>query len=333
MAFVRRQEGLRVAHNLSVDWPSFLAGRALPAVMGIVNVTPDSFSDGGRFLSPDAAVDHAMRLADEGADLLDVGGESTRPPAYGLAEPVDASEEIHRVLPVIERLASAVSLPISVDTRKAVVARAALHAGASIVNDVTALGDDPEMADVVAGAGAAVILMHMRGTDPRTMQDDLSDGDILGEIAESLSAAASRAIFAGVPAPRIAIDPGLGFGKAAEQNLLLVARLSTLRTLGFPVILGASRKGFVARYSGIPTETPPAERLAGSLACVEAARQQGAAVVRVHDVGATVRFLRALQSGEDGSAAASAAGALSEAYARMRDAVRRYASVGLESPP
>jgi dihydropteroate synthase len=314
-----------------MDWPSLLAGRFLPAVMGIVNVTPDSFSDGGRFLDPGAAVDHALRLAAEGADILDVGGESTRPPAYGPSDPVDTREEIRRVVPVIERLAAATPLPISVDTRKAEVGRAALDAGASIVNDVSALGHDPEMAPAVAGAGAAVVLMHMRGDDPRTMQDDLAYGDFLAEIGGALSAAAGRAIASGIPAPRIAIDPGLGFGKSAGQNLRLVARLSALLPLGYPVVLGASRKGFVARFSGIPPGAPPAERLAGSLACVEAARAQGASVVRVHDVAATRRFLAALRNGEDGAAAASAAGASPGEYARMRDALRSPAAVGLES--
>jgi dihydropteroate synthase len=305
-----------------MDWPSLLAGRPLPAVMGIVNVTPDSFSDGGRFLDPGAAVDHALRLLAEGADILDVGGESTRPPAYGLADPVDARQEIRRVVPVIERLAGAARVPISIDTRKAEVARAALGAGASIVNDVTALGHDPEMAPTVAGAGAAVVLMHMRGTDPRTMQDDLAYGDLLAEIGAALSAAAGRAIASGIPALRIAVDPGLGFGKSAGQSLQLVARLSALRPLGFPVVLGASRKGFVARYSGIPPDALPAERLAGSLACAEAAVEQGAAVVRVHDVGATARFLEELRNGSRGADAASAAGASPEAYRRMRDAIR-----------
>lgn len=316
-----------------MDWPSFLAGRTLPVVMGIVNVTPDSFSDGGRFLSPTEALDHALRLAGEGADLLDVGGESTRPPVYGLAEPVDAREEIRRVVPVIEKLARAVSVALSVDTRKAHVARAALAAGASVVNDVTALAHDPGMARVVAEAGAAVILMHMRGTDPRTMQDDLSYGDLVGEVGAALSEAAGRALGSGIPPARIAIDPGLGFGKTAGQSLALVARLSALRGLGYPVVLGASRKGFVARYSGLAAGAPPAERLAGSLACVEAAREQGAAVVRVHDVAATGRFLAALRSGEDGATAASAAGASPVEYARMRDALRRPAAVGLESGP
>jgi dihydropteroate synthase len=301
--------------------------------MGIVNVTPDSFSDGGRYLSPEAAFDHGRRLVDEGADLLDIGGESTRPASYGQADPVDPAEEMRRIVPTIERLAAAASLPISVDTRKASVARAALGAGASIVNDVTAMRYDPEMGSVVASAGAAVILTHMRGTDPRTMQDDVAYDDLFGEIAGALSAAAAAAIACGIPAARIAIDPGLGFGKTPAQNLLLVARLATLRRTGWPVAVGASRKGFVARYSELAPGTPPEERLAGSLACAEAAAREGAAILRVHDVGSTVRFLRELRSGADGAAAAAAAGAPPGPYARMRDALRRTAEVGLESPP
>jgi dihydropteroate synthase len=301
--------------------------------MGIVNVTPDSFSDGGRYLSPDDAVDHGRRLVDEGADLIDVGGESTRPPAYGPADPVDAPEEIRRIVPVVERLAAGVSVPISVDTRKASVARAALAAGASIVNDVTALRYDPEMGPAAAAAGAAVILMHMRGTDPATMQDDLAYDDLFGEIAGALSAAAAAAVACGIPDSRIAVDPGLGFGKTPAQNLRLLARLAFLRRPGRPVAVGASRKGFVARYSELPPGTPPAERLAGSLACAEAAAGQGAAILRVHDVAPTVRFLAALRRGGDGAAAASAAGASPGPYERMRDALRRSAEVGLESPP
>jgi dihydropteroate synthase len=316
-----------------VNWQTFLAARPLPAVMGIVNVTPDSFSDGGRYLSPEAAFDHGRRLVDEGADLLDVGGESTRPSSYGQAVTIDPEEETRRIVPVVERLAAAVSLPISVDTRKASVARAALGAGATIVNDVTALRYDPDMGPVAAAAGAAVILMHMRGTDPATMQENVAYDDLFGEIAGALSAAAAGALACGIPASRIAIDPGLGFGKAPDQSLLLVARLATLRRPGWPVAVGASRKGFVARYSGLAPGTPPEERLAGSLACAEAAAREGAAILRVHDVGPTVRFLRDLRSGGDGAAAASAAGAPPGPYARMRDALRRTAEVGLESPP
>jgi dihydropteroate synthase len=301
--------------------------------MGIVNVTPDSFSDGGRYLSPEAAIDHGRRLVDEGADLLDVGGESTRPSSYGRADPVDPGEEMQRIVPAIEGLAAAASVPISVDTRKASVARTALAAGASIVNDVTALRFDPEMGPVVASASAAVILMHMRGTDPRTMQDDVAYDDLFGEIAGALSDAAAGALAFGIPASKIAIDPGLGFGKTPGQNLLLLARLAMLLRPGWPVAVGASRKGFVARYSGLSPGTPPEERLAGSLACAEAAWREGAAIVRVHDVGPTVRFLRDLRGGGDGAAAAAAAGAPPGPYARMRDALRRTAEVGLESPP
>ena len=315
-----------------MDWNTFLAGRQLPAIMGIVNVTPDSFSDGGRYFSAGAAIDHALRLVEEGADLLDVGGESTRPPVYGIAEPVGAAEEIRRVLPVIEALARKTTAPLSVDTRKSDVARAALAAGASIVNDVTALRYDPEVARAAAVAGAAVILMHMRGTDPRRMQDDVAYEDPIGEIAEALSAAAASARSAGIATTGIAIDPGLGFGKSPAHNLLLVARLSAFARLGCPLVVGASRKGFVARFSGLPPGGPPTDRLGGSLACVATVRDQGGAVVRVHEVGATARFLRALARGAAGPEAAAEAGASPDAYATMASALRAAAAEPLQSP-
>jgi len=315
-----------------VDWSTFLAGKDLPAVMGIVNVTPDSFSDGGRYFSTAAAVDHALRLADEGADLIDIGGESTRPPVYGEAEPVDAAEEIRRVVPVLDALAGKTTVPLSIDTRKSEVARAALAAGASIVNDVTALRYDPAVARAAADAGAGVILMHMRGTDPRRMQDDVAYGDPIGEIADALSAAAGAARAAGIAATGIAIDPGLGFGKSPAHNLILVARLSAFARLGWPVVVGASRKGFVARFSGHSPGAAPPDRLAGSLACVATVREQGGAVVRVHEVAATVRFLRALARGAAGPEAAAEAGASPEAYATMASALRGAAGEPLQSP-
>lgn len=294
--------------------------------MGIVNVTPDSFSDGGLFLAPDAAVDHGLRLAEEGAAILDVGGESTRPPVYGAAREVSGDEEIRRVVPVVEALRRGTAVPVSVDTLKARVARAALSAGASILNDVTALRHDPESAAVAADAGAAVVLMHMRGTDPRTMQNDLFYSAPIDEIAVHLSDAAARARAAGIPDERIALDPGLGFGKSAAHNLLLVARLARFSEPGFPVVVGASRKGFTARYSGVPREAPPRLRLAGSLACAAAAAERGASVLRVHDVGATARFLAALRAGSPGSDAAAEAGASREAYAAMEAAIAASAA-------
>jgi len=251
---------------------------------------------------------------------------------YGDAEPVEAAEEIRRVVPVIEALARQTTVPLSIDTRKSEVARAALAAGASIVNDVTALRYDPEVARVAAGAGAAVILMHMRGTDPRRMQDDLAYGDPIREIADALSGAAASARAAGIEATRIAIDPGLGFGKSPAHSLLLVARLSAFARLGWPVVVGASRKGFVARFSGLSPVAAPSDRLAGSLACVATARDQGGAVVRVHEVAATARFLRALARGAAGPVAAAEAGASPEAYATMASALRGAAGEPLQSP-
>jgi dihydropteroate synthase len=273
-----------------MDWLSLLAARPLPLVMGILNVTPDSFSDGGRYFDEDAAFDRGLELEREGADILDVGGESTRPASYGTAEEVPQDEEIRRTAPVIRRLAAAVSIPISIDTRKAPVARAALEAGASIVNDVTALAYDSGMAAAVAAAGACAILMHMRGTDPRTMQSNLEYRDLFDEVCEPLAAAAERARDAGVPREKIAIDPGLGFGKSPEQSLSLLARLSRFSTLGLPVAVGASRKRFVRAYSGIADGAPARSTLGGSLACALFAAREGASIVRVHDVAESVEL-------------------------------------------
>jgi len=253
--------------------------------MGIVNVTPDSFSDGGRFLRPEAAVAHALALAREGAEILDVGGESTRPGA----EPVTVEEELRRVLPVIEGIAEAsASLPIrpqiSIDTSKASVAAAALAAGASLVNDVSAFRADPEMAAVVAHAGADCCLMHMLG-EPRTMQDDPSYGDVVDDVREERLA---FALDAGVQLERIMLDPGIGFGKTEQHNLELLRRLQELVALGRPVVIGTSRKGFLGRI--VDREAPraepaaPAERLAGTIATNVLALERGARVFRVHDV-------------------------------------------------
>ena len=271
---------------------------ASPIVMGVVNVTPDSFSDGGLYLDPDRAVSRALEMFEAGAAIVDVGGESTRPANYGEAAAIPAEEEVSRVLPVIERIRRATDRPVSVDTRKAAVAREALAAGADLVNDVSALRYDPEMVAVVAGAGAGVLLMHMKGTDPRTMQADTSYEHPVAEIASELAAAASKALDAGIGAEKIAIDPGLGFGKSPEGNLVLLRHLRALASLGFPVAVGASRKGFVRRFSGVSEDSSAAERLPGSLAAIAAARAGGAAVVRVHDVSESVRFLRMLDAVE-----------------------------------
>jgi dihydropteroate synthase len=253
-----------------------------PLVVGILNVTPDSFSDGGRWASPAAALERARRMVDEGADLLDLGGESTRPGAPA----VDAGEEIERVLPVL-RAILALGVPVSVDTRKAAVARAALAEGADAINDVSALGD-PEMAVAIAGTDAGLVLMHMRGT-PETMQTLASYGDVAEEVAAELAPALARAAAAGIGAERIVVDPGIGFAKTGEQNLELIARLGVLgERLGRPVLLGASRKAFVGALLG---GVPAAERDAGSVGACVAGLARGARIFRVHEVRAARQAL------------------------------------------
>jgi dihydropteroate synthase len=245
-------------------------------IMGIVNVTPDSFSDGGSFFDRDAAIKHGLQLVADGADILDVGGESTRPGA----DPVSALEEIRRVVPVIEALAAEVRAPISIDTMKADVARAALDAGASIVNDVSAGSIDAEMLPLVADRGVPVVLMHMRG-EPRTMQDDPRYDDVVAEVHGFLASRAEAAIAAGVDENRIIVDPGFGFGKTREHNLILLKRLGEFRSLGFPILAGTSRKAFI----GATLDVPVHERLEGTAATVALAVANGAAIVRVHDAG------------------------------------------------
>jgi len=250
--------------------------------MGIVNVTPDSFSDGGRLPSAEAAVAFGLRLRDEGADILDVGGESTRP---GAAEvPVDV--ELTRVIPVIEKLRREdENLLLSVDTSKPEVAAAALAAGADLVNDVTA-GAAPGMLEVVAWAGAGVVLMHMRGT-PRTMQRDTHYTDVVAEVHSFLAERAAAATAAGVPRQRVLLDPGIGFGKDVEGNLRLLAAAGDLAALGYPIVVGASRKSFIGALTGAGV----ADRLPGSLAALVTVASERRVIVRVHDVAATVQFL------------------------------------------
>jgi dihydropteroate synthase len=283
---VRRPTALKMALGRSLD---LSAG---PVVMGVVNVTPDSFSDGGVHFDRDRAVDAALRMFEQGAAIVDVGGESTRPSTYGAARELSADEEIGRVVPVIVGIRERSKQPLSVDTRRAAVARAAIDAGADLVNDVTAARFDPAMAATIAQTRAGAILMHMKGTDPRTMQDDLEYAHPLGDIAAFLAEAADRAIAAGVAPEAIAIDPGLGFGKSPEGNLMLLRHLAALRTLGLPIAIGASRKAFVRRFSGVSEDATPADRLPGSLAALAAAAENGAAILRVHDVAESVRFLR-----------------------------------------
>ena len=259
-----------------------LALGARTAIMGIVNVTPDSFSDGGAHFDAGAAIEHGQRLAAEGADILDVGGESSRPGAA----PVPVEEELRRVVPVVRALASRGSVPVSVDTTKAAVARAALEAGAAIVNDVSALRFDPALGPVVAAAGAALVLMHMRG-EPRTMQADPRYGDVVAEVVDELGAALARAAAAGVDPDRMLVDPGIGFGKNLEHNLELLDRLAALAVLGRPILVGPSRKAFIGRLLDVPAS----ERLEGTIAACCLAASRGAHLVRVHDVGAVRRAL------------------------------------------
>ncbi|PLX45542.1 MAG: dihydropteroate synthase [Deltaproteobacteria bacterium] len=252
-----------------------------PAVMGIVNVTPDSFSDGGDNYSADTAVESALRMVEEGADVLDIGGESTRPGS----EAVSAREELSRILPVIEGIATKTEVPISVDTTKAEVAREAIKAGAAIINDISGLNFEPDLAKVAADTGAPLILMHMRGK-PRTMQSDTTYRDLVGEIYRLLADAVKLALDAGVERERIIIDPGIGFGKSAEGNLALVKRISEFNSMGLPVLVGASRKSFIGSTLGIED---PKDRLEGGLAVAALAVNAGAKIIRTHDVMATRR--------------------------------------------
>jgi dihydropteroate synthase len=243
-------------------------------LMGVVNVTPDSFSDGGLYLDPAAAIAHGRELVGAGAEILDVGGESTRPGA----DPVGAEEELRRVVPVIEGLRGS-SCEISVDTSKASVAAAALEAGATIVNDVTALRGDPGMAALCAERGATVVLMHMLG-EPRTMQDDPRYGDVVAEVRAFLAERLEAAADAGIAEEDVWLDPGIGFGKTAAHNMELLRRLGELRELGRPLVIGTSRKSFIGRVDG----SGPSERLGGTIASSVLAAAEGAEVLRVHDV-------------------------------------------------
>jgi dihydropteroate synthase len=253
-------------------------------IMGIVNVTPDSFSDGGTFGDTDAAVAHGLRLAAEGAEILDIGGESTRPGAAA----VSADEEQRRVLPVIEKLAASTKVAISIDTSKAIVARAALQAGAEIINDVTALQGDPDMTTVAAETGAGVILMHMRGT-PRTMQQDPAYENVVTEVADFLRARSEAVRAGGVVPDHIAIDPGIGFGKTVEHNLQLIAGLHTFADLGYPVVLGASRKSFLATAAGCEEIT---DRDLPTAILTALGYGLGARLFRVHAVRPNLQALR-----------------------------------------
>ena len=262
-----------------------------PSVMGVVNVTPDSFSDGGRFLRADDAVAHARRLWAEGAAIVDVGGESTRPGA----DPVSVEEELARVGPVLEALAGEIA--VSIDTSKAGVARRALELGAEMVNDVTALRSDPDLAAVVVGHDAYLCLMHMQG-EPRTMQAAPRYDDVVADVARFLEERLEHAVAEGVPEERICLDPGIGFGKTVEQNLELVRRLDALVALGRPVVVGFSRKSSLGRILGDPEATTGT--LPASLGAAVAAFEHGAWMLRVHDVRETVEALSVAAAVEAG---------------------------------
>jgi dihydropteroate synthase len=256
-------------------------------VMGILNVTPDSFSEDGRFFDPEEATRHAAQMVSDGADVVDVGGESTRPGS----DPVPADEEIRRVLTVIERIVEQnPDVPISIDTRKAEVADRALAAGATIVNDVSA-GADPEMFDIVRKHDAAIVLMHMRG-EPKTMQEAPEYEDVVGEVHEFLRERIEAAEFAGIDAERIAIDPGIGFGKNLEHNLELMRRIDAFLDLGRPVLVGPSRKRFVGTLLDVPED----ERVEGTIGAVAWMVSRGAHIVRVHDVREVVRAVRVIDA-------------------------------------
>jgi dihydropteroate synthase len=278
-----------------------IAGRTLPVskttlVMGILNVTPDSFSDGGKFFSIDKALAHAEQMIAEGADIIDIGGESTRP---GGAAIVSAEEELDRVLPVVEGLAQRTDVPLSLDTTKSEVARAALDAGAHIINDISALRFDPQVADEVAQAGAGLILMHSRG-GPGALHGLEPVANIMEEVTSSLRQSIATAAAHGVRRDSIVIDPGIGFGKSQEQNIELIAKLDQLIAAfaEFPLLIGTSRKSFLGRIladsQGVPA--PVEDRVAGSLATITASILKGAHIVRVHDVKATVQTVRTIEA-------------------------------------
>jgi dihydropteroate synthase len=261
-----------------------------PAVMGIINVTPDSFSDGGVHFDHPKAVHSALRMEEDGASVVDIGGESTRPGSEEVSEEV----ELARVIPVIEEIRRRSAIPISIDTRKARVAAAALDAGANIINDVSALRHDPAMRSLAAKRGVPVILMHMRG-EPRTMQENPHYDEVVTDVARELTMWRDEAIAAGIDAGKIFVDPGIGFGKTFDHNLEILARSNELTSIA-PLVIGASRKKFIGHLTG---REAGASRASGSLAAVAAARRGGAAIVRVHDVRETVDFLRVLQAIEE----------------------------------
>jgi dihydropteroate synthase len=268
-----------------LDW------RRRTLIMGVLNVTPDSFSDGGQFFDPDAAVVQAEKMVAEGADIIDIGGESTRP----FSDPVPEKEELERVIPVIEAITATVNIPVSIDTQKAAVANAALDAGASIINDISALSNDSAMGQLAAKRGVPLILMHMQG-DPKTMQEAPLYDDLMGEVIAFLQRAAKSAQDAGVKRSHIILDPGIGFGKTFAHNFEILSRLDELKAIGLPLLVGASRKAFIrhtvkaANKKDIAPQHP--DVIAGSLSAAVVAALNGAAIIRVHDVALTRASLK-----------------------------------------
>ena len=269
--------------ELTVRGPHFRTSRTL--LMGILNVTPDSFSDGGRYLDADLAIERGVQMVEDGADLVDIGGESTRPGSI----PVSESEELRRVMPVIEGLIARIDVPVSIDTQKPGVARRCVAEGAAIINDVSGFRN-PAMMEAASECGASVVLMHMRGT-PETMQLDTEYSDVVAEVGRYLEERANAAAQAGVE--EVAIDPGLGFGKTARQNFEILARLREIENLGYPVLIGPSRKAFLG---SLPSRLPTEERLEGTLAAVAVGVLNGARIVRVHDVRPCRRVLDVLSA-------------------------------------
>lgn len=278
----------RAKEGFVLEWSSYrLDLTRRTHIMGILNVTPDSFSDGGLYLDTDKAVERSFEIEKEGADMIDIGGESTRPGAL----PLSPEEELSRVIPVIEKLKSRLRIPISIDTYKAEVAREAIKAGASIINDISGLRFDPEMATVAAEYDVPVVIMHIKGT-PRDMQINPVYQDLIGEILHFLEEGISIALKAGVDDDMIIIDPGIGFGKTFEHNLEIINRLDKFRSLGMPILLGPSRKSFIGKI----LDLPPGDRLEGTAAAVAIGIMKGTSIVRVHDVSSIVRVARVVDA-------------------------------------
>jgi dihydropteroate synthase len=270
---------------MKLEWSNYsLDFSEKTAIMGILNITPDSFSDGSIYFDKERAVEHALKLVEDGADIIDIGGESTRPGS----EVVTRDEELRRVIAVIETLTKKVRVPVSIDTYKAGVARRAIDAGASMVNDISGLMFDPDMAKVVAAAGVPIILMHIKGA-PRDMQKDPAYSALMPEVMDYLRGSMRVAECAGIDMARIVIDPGIGFGKTADHNLQILKNLSDMEALGRPILVGVSRKAFIGRILG---DAGPSERLEGTAAAIAIAVMNGANIVRVHDVKEMVKVVR-----------------------------------------